>query len=127
MTNFEMVREFHEKFGHPVESRPQLASPATVELRVGLIDEERDELDEALLNKSLVQIADALTDLLYVIYGMGHVYGINLDKTFAEVHRSNLSKLGADGKPIYRESDGKILKGPGYSPPDLATVLGVPY
>lgn len=94
-------------------------------LRVDLIDEELNELREATSRQDLVGIADALTDLLYVVYGAGHAYGINLDDCFAEVHRSNMSKLDDESQPIYRE-DGKVLKGPNYTPPDLAEIIGMP-
>ena len=94
-------------------------------LRVDLIDEELNELREATGKQDLVGIADALTDLLYVVYGAGHAYGINLDECFAEVHRSNMSKLDDESQPIYRE-DGKVLKGPNYTPPDLAEIIGMP-
>lgn len=94
-------------------------------LRVDLIDEELNELREATSRQDLVGIADALTDLLYVVYGAGHAYGINLDECFAEVHRSNMSKLDDESQPIYRE-DGKVLKGPNYTPPDLAEIIGMP-
>lgn len=122
MTAFEMVREFHQKFGHPVATVPGLVNKKTIVLRMNLIEEELQELDEAMYDGNMVDIADALTDLLYVVYGTGHVYGIDLDKCFAEVHRSNMSKLGADGKPVLR-SDGKILKGLNYTPPNLRAVL----
>lgn len=120
-----MVREFHEKFGHKVSSSAAIPEEAGLRnLRLSLIQEERDELLVASEEGDIVGVADALSDLLYVIYGMGHVYGIDLDRCFAEVHRSNMSKLGEDGRPIIR-GDGKILKGPSYSPPDLKVVLGV--
>lgn len=124
MTNFEMVREFHDRFGHPVESVPQLPNEQLADLRIDLIDEELHELKLAHANGQSVEWADALLDLLYVVYGACLVSGIDADKGFAEVHRSNMSKLGENGKPIVRP-DGKILKGPNYSPPDLKTVLGI--
>lgn len=123
-TNYEMVREFHQVFCHPIASIPAFPTEEFRKLRGDLIDEERSELSDAEEQMDIVGVADALSDLLYVIYGMGLVYGIDLDKTFQEVHRSNMSKLGADGKPIYRE-DGKVLKGPNYTPPDLKKVLGL--
>jgi hypothetical protein len=94
------------------------------DLRIELIEEEFDELKAAVFDKNMTEVADALTDLAYVIYGMADIYGIDLDACFREVHRSNMSKLGEDGQPIKR-SDGKFLKGPNYSPPDLKTVLGI--
>jgi predicted HAD superfamily Cof-like phosphohydrolase len=124
MTNFEMVREFHRAFGQQVASVPTLAGGAVEELRYDLIAEEFNELDEALIDRNIVEVADALTDLAYVVYGMADIYGIDLDACFREVHRSNMSKLGEDGQPIKR-ADGKFLKGPNYSPPDLKTVLGI--
>lgn len=122
MTNFEKVEEFMNAFKQDVEKKPQWTSVS--ELRYSLIYEELKELREALDDKNLVEVADALTDILYVVYGAGHSFGIDLDKCFDEVHRSNMSKLGEDGKPIYRE-DGKVLKGPNFSQPDLKTLLGL--
>jgi predicted HAD superfamily Cof-like phosphohydrolase len=122
LTNFERVVEFHERFGHPVGTVAKLPGPRMRELRDLLVDEERQELKQAFDNDDLVEVADALTDLLYVVYGYGAVCGIDLDECFKEVHRSNMSKLGPDGKPVLRP-DGKILKGPQYSPPDLGPVL----
>lgn len=119
VSNFERVREFMTTFGQEVKTSPEFPSEDIQKLRVELIDEEFKELQES---KSLTDIADALTDLLVVIYGAGHAYGIDLDACFKEVHRSNMSKLGEDGKPIYRE-DGKVLKGPNYSKPNLEAVL----
>ena len=119
VSNFERVREFMTTFGQEVKTSPEFPSEDIQKLRVELIDEEFKELQES---DNLVDIADALTDLLVVIYGAGHAYGIDLDACFKEVHRSNMSKLGKDGKPIYRE-DGKVLKGPNYSEPDLDAVL----
>jgi len=120
MTNFEKVAEFMNAFKQDVETEPQWTSVS--ELRYSLIDEELKELREALDDRNLVEVADALTDLLYVVYGAGHSFGIDLDKCFEEVHNSNMSKLGEDGNPIYRE-DGKVLKGPNYWKPDLKKVL----
>jgi|TARA_R110001592_G_scaffold31663_7_gene111441 predicted HAD superfamily Cof-like phosphohydrolase len=119
-TNFGKVEQFMSAFGQDVETEPQWTSVS--ELRYELIREELEELREGLDNRDIVEIADALTDLLYVVYGAGHSFGINLDKCFKEVHNSNMSKLGEDGKPIYRE-DGKVLKGPNYWAPDLKKVL----
>lgn len=124
MTNFDMVKEFMTTFGQKVEEEPTLSDLETRALRIDLIKEELSELVEALAEKDLVEVADALTDILYVTYGAGHAFGIDLDACFAEVQRSNMSKLGEDGKPIYRD-DGKVMKGPNYSEPDLKTVIGV--
>ena len=122
MTNFNKVADFMNAFGQDVETEPQWTSVS--ELRYELIREELEELREGLDKRDIVEIADALTDLLYVVYGTGHSFGIDLDKCFEEVHNSNMSKLGEDGKPIYRE-DGKVLKGPNYWAPDLKKVLNV--
>jgi predicted HAD superfamily Cof-like phosphohydrolase len=122
MTNNEKVKEFMDTFGQNVRTKPEFPDNDTIHLRIDLIEEELDELTVAIAEQDIVGVADALTDLLYVIYGAGHTFGIDLDKTFAEVHRSNMSKLGEDGKPIYRE-DGKILKGKNYTPPDLTFIL----
>ena len=120
MTNFEKVAEFMNAFKQDVETEPGWTSVS--ELRYNLIDEELKELRQALDERNLIEVADALTDLLYVVYGAGHSFGVNLDKCFEEVHNSNMSKLGEDGEPIYRE-DGKVLKGPNYWQPDLQRVL----
>lgn len=117
-TNFQKVKHFMETFGQEVKIKPEMADVEVAALRYDLIKEELEELFEALGNKDMVEIADALTDILYVTYGAGHAFGIDLDRCFEEVQRSNMSKLGADGKPIYRE-DGKILKGPDFFDPDL--------
>lgn len=117
-TNFKRVAEFMNSFGQRVSKKPRLVNLQLATLRHRLISEELDELGEAMDKKDLLGIADALTDLLYVVYGAGHTYGINLDKCFKEVHRSNMSKLGPDGKPLYRE-DGKVLKGPNFIEPNL--------
>ena len=122
MTNFNMVREFMEKFGQEVKTSPELPSKQVGDLRLELIAEELNELWDALEAKDIVEVADALTDILYVTYGAGLAFGIDLDKCFAEVQRSNMTKLGEDGKPIYRE-DGKIKKGPNYEEPDLKIIL----
>lgn len=131
MTNFERVKEFMTTFGQEVKSEPEFPGDDVVDLRLDLIHEEFTELETAISQyikkelsqqQALTEVSDALTDLLVVIYGAGHAFGIDLDQCFLEVHRSNMSKLGEDGKPIYRE-DGKILKGPGYSPPDLKSVI----
>ena len=126
-SNFDMVGEFMETFGQEVKTKPELPNEETVALRVDLIEEELKELMAALYRDEevdLVEVADALTDILYVTYGAGHAFGINLDKCFEEVQASNMSKLGTDGKPIYRE-DGKVLKGPNFFEPKLDKVLGL--
>lgn len=118
-----MLREFHEAFGHHIAKKPEIiASDEIAILRVDLINEEAAEFESATRDENLVEIADALADLLYVVFGAALVYGIPIEDVFTEVHRSNMSKLGADGKPIYR-IDGKVLKGPNYSPPDIASIL----
>jgi len=118
MSNFEDVRTFMETFGQMVRTKPQLPDEKTMQLRFDLIKEELDELEEAMQTKNLKEIADALSDILYVTYGAGYAYGINLDKCFKEVQRANMSKLGKDGKPIFNEK-GKVMKGPNYTAPDL--------
>ena len=123
VSNFELVGDFMEAFGQKVELDPTWPDFSTRELRLELIQEELDELAQAVDDRDMIQIADALTDLLYVVYGAGHSFGIDLDECFAEVHRSNMSKLGPNGKPIHRE-DGKVMKGPGYFEPDLEGILG---
>ena len=121
-TPFELVGDFMEVFGQEVNFEPTLRDQETRDLRIDLISEELEELDLALTNKDIVEVADALTDLLYVVYGAGHAFGIDLDECFTEVHESNMSKLGEDGKPLYRE-DGKVLKGPNYFPPNLEEIV----
>ena len=121
-TSFELVGDFMEAFGQDVNIEPTWPDFSTRELRLELIQEEVDELGEAMEQRDMVGIADALTDILYVVYGTGHSYGIDLDECFQEVHSSNMSKLGEDGKPIRRD-DGKILKGPNYFEPDLESIL----
>jgi|TARA_R110000744_G_scaffold247968_1_gene364411 predicted HAD superfamily Cof-like phosphohydrolase len=121
-TNFENVKLFMNTFDQEVKKSPKLPSEEVVDLRLDLIEEELQELTTASYNEDMVEIADALTDILYVTYGMGAALGIDLDKCFKEVQRSNMSKLGADGKPIYRE-DGKVMKGPNYSPPNLQRMV----
>ena len=118
MSNFDDVKKFMEVFGQMVKTKPQFPDNKTMRLRFDLIQEELNELEEAMKTKNLKEIADALTDILYVTYGAGYAYGINLDKCFKEVQRANMSKLGKDGKPIYNEK-GKVMKGPNYLPPDL--------
>ena len=118
MSNFDDVKNFMETYGQEVKIKPSFPSEKIVQLRYDLIKEELDELSVAIRNKDIVEVADALTDLLYVVYGAGHSFGIDLDKCFEEVQRSNMSKLDKDGKPIYNEN-GKVMKGPNYSKPNL--------
>ena len=122
MTNFEKVKEFMNTFGQEVKNNPEFPDKKIVELRKKLIDEEFNELKEAIDDNNIIEVADALTDILVVTYGAGVSFGINLDKCFEEVHRSNMSKLSEDGKPIYNEY-GKVMKGPNYSPPNLKKFL----
>ena len=119
MTNFDKVGNFMKTFGQEVKTKPSFSTDKINKLRLDLIKEELSELTEAMNNKDLLEVADALTDILYVTYGAGHAFGINLDKCFEEVQNSNMSKLGEDGKPIYNEH-GKIMKGPNYFKPDLS-------
>ena len=121
-TNFELVGDFMQAFGQSVETQPTWPDFNTRELRVDLIQEEVDELVEAIANKDMVEIADALTDILYVVYGAGHTFGIDLDECFTEVHASNMSKINEDGTINYDEN-GKVLKSPGFFPPDLESIL----
>ena len=118
MSNFEDVKIFMKTFGQMVKTKPQFPDEKTMQLRFELIKEELNELEEAMKTKNLKEIADALTDILYVTYGAGYAYGINLDKCFKEVQRANMSKLGKDGKPMFNEK-GKVMKGPNYTAPDL--------
>ncbi len=118
MTNFESVKKFMEKFGQEIKEKAGFPSEKITSLRFALIKEELDELKDAMDNKDIKEVADALTDILYVTYGAGHAFGINLDKCFKEVQNSNMSKLGLDGKPIYNDK-GKVMKGPNYFKPDL--------
>lgn len=117
----ELVMEFHQTYGQPIRTKPELHIPEK-ELRFNLIKEEFEEYEEALAENDFVEVADALADMIYVIYGAAITHGIDLDDVLKEVQRSNMSKLGEDGKPIWRE-DGKILKGPNFSEPDIAKVL----
>ena len=119
MSNFNDVKVFMEKFGQMVRTKPQFPDDKTMQLRLNLIKEELSELEEAMKTKNLKEVADALTDILYVTYGAGYAYGIDLDECFKEVQRANMSKLGKDGKPIYNEQ-GKVMKGPNYTKPDLS-------
>ena len=122
MTNFNKVGEFMKTFGQEVKNKPSLSTEKINQLRISLIQEELSELKEAMDNKDLLEVADALTDLLYVTYGAGHAFGIDLDKCFDEVQNSNMSKLGEDGRPIYNEF-GKVMKGPNYFKPNLGKFL----
>ncbi len=122
MTNFEKVGLFMKTFGQEVKTMPSLSSEKINKLRISLINEELEEFKEAIRNNDLKEAADALTDILYVTYGAGHAFGINLDKCFDEVQRSNMSKLDEDGKPIYNEL-GKVMKGPKYFKPNLNKFL----
>tara|TARA_B110000438_G_scaffold118123_1_gene115391 strand:- start:972 stop:1343 length:372 start_codon:yes stop_codon:yes gene_type:complete len=119
MSNFKDVKIFMEKFGQMVRTKPQFPDDKTMQLRLDLIKEELSELEEAMKTKNLKEVADALTDILYVTYGAGYAYGIDLDQCFKEVQRANMSKLGEDGKPIYNDQ-GKVMKGPNYTKPDLS-------
>ena len=119
MTNFDSVKKFMETFGQEVKTKPEFPSEKIVKLRYGLIKEELDEFEQALKDKNLEEVADSLTDILYVAYGAGHAFGIDLDKCFDEVQRSNMSKLGTNGEPIYNEA-GKVMKGPKYFKPNFS-------
>ena len=122
MTNFEKVGLFMKTFGQEVKIKAGLSTEKINELRISLVNEELEEFKEAIKSNDLKEVADALTDILYVTYGAGHAFGINLDKCFEEVQQSNMSKLSEDGKPIYNES-GKVMKGPKYFKPDLNKFL----
>jgi len=122
MSNFQKVKVFMETFGQEVKEKVEFPNTKTMELRYDLIKEELDELRDAIDQKDIIEIADALTDILYVTYGAGHAFGINLDKCFNEVQDSNMSKLDEKGKPIYNEV-GKVMKGPKYFKPDLKKIL----
>ena len=119
MSNFRKVGTFMKTFGQEVKMKPSFSTEKINKLRIDLITEELEELTEAMNNKDLLEVADALTDILYVTYGAGHAFGIDLDKCFDEVQNSNMSKLDENGKPIYNES-GKVMKGPNYFKPDLS-------
>ncbi len=119
MSNFSKVGNFMKTFGQEVKTKPSLSTEKINKLRIDLIKEELEELTEAMNNKDLLEIADALTDILYVTYGAGHAFGIDLDKCFEEVQNSNMSKLDENGKPIYNDA-GKVMKGPNYFKPDLS-------
>ncbi|MDA7594259.1 nucleoside triphosphate pyrophosphohydrolase family protein [Candidatus Pelagibacter sp.] len=122
MSNFNKVKTFMETFGQEVKTKPSFSTDKINNLRYNLIKEELEELKEAMENKDLLEVADALTDILYVTYGAGHAFGIDLDQCFDEVQNSNMSKLGKDGKPIYNET-GKVMKGPKYFKPNLSKFL----
>ena len=122
MTNFEKVGLFMSTFGQEVKKKSELSSEKINSLRLSLIQEELDELTKAIKENDILEVADALTDILYVTYGAGQAFGINLDKCFDEVQKSNMSKLGKDGKPIYNEN-GKVMKVPDYFKPDLSKFL----
>ena len=119
MTNFENVKKFMQTFGQEVKTKASFPNDKIINLRLDLIREELSELKEAIEKKDIKEVADALTDILYVTYGAGHAFGINLDKCFEEVQNSNMSKLGSDGKPIFNEH-GKVMKGPDYFKPNLS-------
>jgi len=122
MSNFESVKKFMQTFSQEVKDKTEFPSEKIIQLRYELIKEELEELNQAIKDKDIKEIADALTDILYVTYGAGHAFGIDLDKCFNEVQKSNMSKLGANGKPIYNES-GKVMKGQAYFKPDLNKFL----
>ena len=122
MTNFDKVGVFMKTFGQEVKEKPSFSSDKINQLRISLIKEELDELKEAMDSKDLLEVADALTDLLYVTYGAGHAFGIDLDACFQEVQNSNMSKLGENGKPIFNDQ-GKVMKGPNYFKPDLSKFI----
>ena len=119
MSNFERVKKFMETFGQEIKEKASFPSEKITALRYDLIKEELDEFKDAIKNRDIKEVADALTDILYVTYGAGHAFGIDLDKCFEEVQNSNMSKLGDDGKPIFNEK-GKVMKGPKYFKPDLS-------
>ena len=122
MSNFESVKIFMQKFRQEVKNKSEFPKENIIKLRYNLIKEELDEFEDAINKKDIKEVADALTDILYVTYGAGHAFGINLDKCFEEVQKSNMSKLGEDGKPIYNDL-GKVMKGPKYFKPDLSKYI----
>ena len=124
MSNFNKVKAFMNTYGQDVKEKAEFPENKIVQLRIDLIEEELNELKEAIKNKDIVEVADALTDILYVTYGAGHSFGVNLDECFEEVQRSNMSKLGEDGKPIYNDS-GKVMKGPNYFAPNLKKIVNL--
>ena len=119
MTNFQKVKTFMQTFGQEVKLKPSFSTEKINDLRYNLVKEELEELKQAIVNKDLLEVADALTDILYVTYGAGHAFGIDLDSCFEEVQNSNMSKLGDNGKPLYNDA-GKVMKGPNYYKPDLS-------
>ena len=124
MSNFIKVKTFMNTYGQDVKEKAEFPENKIVQLRIDLIEEELNELKEAIKNNDIVEVADALTDILYVTYGAGHSFGVNLDECFDEVQRSNMSKLGEDGKPIYNEN-GKVMKGPNYFAPNLKKIVNL--
>jgi len=124
MSNFNKVKTFMNTYGQEVKNTPKFPDSKIVQLRIDLIQEELNELKEAINNNDIIEVADALTDILYVTYGAGHSFGVDLDSCFNEVQNSNMSKLGDDGKPIYNES-GKVMKGPNYFKPNIKKIIGL--
>ena len=124
MSNFNKVKTFMDTYGQEVKNTPEFPDSKIVQLRIDLIQEELNELKEAINNNDIIEVADALTDILYVTYGAGHSFGVDLDSCFNEVQNSNMSKLGDDGKPIYNES-GKVMKGPNYFKPNIKNIIGL--
>ena len=124
MSNFNKVKTFMNTYGQDVKEKAEFPENKIVQLRIDLIEEELNELKEAIKNKDIVEVADALTDILYVTYGAGHSFGVNLDQCFDKVQRSNMSKLGEDGNPIYNDS-GKVMKGPNYFAPNLKKIVNL--
>ena len=124
MSNFNKVKTFMDTYGQEVKNTPEFPDSKIVQLRIDLIQEELNELKEAINNNDIIEVADALTDILYVTYGAGHSFGVDLDSCFNEVQNSNMSKLGDDGKPIYNES-GKVMKGPNYFKPNIKKIIGL--
>ncbi|MFL2543341.1 MAG: phosphoribosyl-ATP diphosphatase [Alphaproteobacteria bacterium] len=124
MSNFNKVKNFMNTYGQEVKNTPEFPESKIVQLRIDLIQEELNELKEAINNNDIIEVADALTDILYVTYGAGHSFGVDLDSCFNEVQNSNMSKLGDDGKPIYNES-GKVMKGPNYFKPNIKKIIGL--
>ena len=124
MSNFNKVKIFMDTYGQEVKNTPEFPDSKIVQLRINLIQEELNELKEAINNNDIIEVADALTDILYVTYGAGHSFGVDLDSCFNEVQNSNMSKLGDDGKPIYNES-GKVMKGPNYFKPNIKKIIGL--